>query len=529
MTWPRGQWRLLPLLAGVALVLSAPVGEARRRPAPGPQLTAPPLPPSGPRPPWPRRARSGVKVLPLWVQQLTPAARRSLGIDAGELIKMGLPPRRLRQLGVRPRGQGLIDPSQWPAEPPSTSPVDPGRLGQAMQRLCPVLIAPRRVQRYAGWITRYSRRFGVDPLLLAALIYQQSRCHARAHNAWGLGLTMINPAMHRPRIKQGRYRYWALKGGAWRPAQQPLDRFPFTRASLLRPEPNIYFAAGILGTIGEQCPHACGWFGSVHHRHPVSHFVWGDRVRGAGAEDRILRARRRLLAYYSGAPQVPLARFEGLPLHSPLDGPPLKVTSGFGDDRDGGSRRHTGVDFASDTGEPVRAIADGVVTLAGVDRGHNRLRSLDPRLTRRVPPRRIGKRGLLVTIAHARDLSSEYMHLSAYVVRTGQRVKGGQLIGYVGRSGIKESDAHLHFGLRHHGVNRDPVPCLRPYAFPQQATYIGRNNLHRRVERQTRRERRQLRQLRTRLRGRSGRRGRAARRPWVGGPSRPTRDRPASP
>jgi murein DD-endopeptidase MepM/ murein hydrolase activator NlpD len=213
----------------------------------------------------------------------------------------------------------------------------------------------------------------------------------------------------------------------------------------------------------------------VPHRHAVSHFIWGDRVRGAGPEDRVLRARRRLIGYYNARPVAALGRFRDLPLSCPLDGAPRKTTSGLGDDREGGKRRHTGVDLDSEQGEPVRAVADGKVVLAGVDRGANRLRPLDPKLTRLVPAARMGPRGLLVVVEHARKLTSHYMHLSAYVVRTGQRVKGGQLLGYVGRTGMQESEAHLHLGLQHKNKHIDPLVHLRPYLFAPTATYVGSN------------------------------------------------------
>ena len=59
-------------------------------------------------------------------------------------------------------------------------------------------------------------------------------------------------------------------------------------------------------------------------------------------------------------------------------GDPRKLTSVMGDDRDGGVRRHKGVDFAGNRGEPVRAIADGVVTLAGVDLKTGPTKNLTP-------------------------------------------------------------------------------------------------------------------------------------------------------
>ena len=50
----------------------------------------------------------------------------------------------------------------------------------------------------------------------------------------------------------------------------------------------------------------------------------------------------------------------------------------------------------------------------------------------------------------------------------------GQVIGYVGRSGIRESSAHLHFELRHQGRHLDPAPRLGPPVFLLQQTYVGR-------------------------------------------------------
>jgi len=54
-------------------------------------------------------------------------------------------------------------------------------------------------------------------------------------------------------------------------------------------------------------------------------------------------------------------------LDCPLDGPPRKLATSWGEPRDGGRRRHLGVDFASMHGEPVRAVADGVVLKADTD------------------------------------------------------------------------------------------------------------------------------------------------------------------
>ena len=58
----------------------------------------------------------------------------------------------------------------------------------------------------------------------------------------------------------------------------------------------------------------------------------------------------------------------------------------------------------------------------------------------------MGAGGLLVALNHDQGLSSHYMHLDDYTVVSGKKVN--DLIGHVGRSGMRESSAHLHFELR---------------------------------------------------------------------------------
>jgi murein DD-endopeptidase MepM/ murein hydrolase activator NlpD len=112
-------------------------------------------------------------------------------------------------------------------------------------------------------------------------------------------------------------------------------------------------------------------------------------------------------------------------------GPPLKtglrVSSGFGSrihPLKGVYQRHTGVDFIAAHGTPVYAIFDGVVTRASRYYGY----------------------GNCVDIRHASAYSSRYGHLSRCVVRSGTRVKKGQLIGYSGSTGTS-TGPHLHLEL----------------------------------------------------------------------------------
>jgi len=391
---------------------------------------------------------------------------------------------------MKAKGQGLIDLKQWPAEPdpPPLKEVDPARLAEALKRLCHDWMPPRRPRRYADWILQYAAKFQVDPFTLAALVYRSSRCLPRQKSNFGAGLTMLNLRMHGAYLRKRAYRYWVLEQGSWVEKEKALPDYGWVRGNMRKAKVNLYFAAALLSIHKEQCPANDGAFGSMPHRHHVSHFVYGDRVMGAGPEDRVLRSRRRLLEYYNSVTPREAGKFQDLTLTAPLDGLPRKVTSGMGRDRSDGARRHKGLDFASTYGEPVYAVADGRISHAGLDRPGGGPVSLEPEEALAVKPSEMGAGGLFVMIRHKHGLISAYMHLSAYTVKTGDRIKAGHLIGHVGRTGIKQSGAHLHFELRHKGRHIDPMKYLNASFFPPTATYRG--NMIIKVERRERRQRR---------------------------------------
>jgi murein DD-endopeptidase MepM/ murein hydrolase activator NlpD len=173
--------------------------------------------------------------------------------------------------------------------------------------------------------------------------------------------------------------------------------------------------------------------------------------------------------------QTDLRREElgGIALVSPLDGYPRVVTSGLGEPRDHGKRLHRGIDFASEHGEPVRSVAPGVVVFAGVDWERRAHIALEPWGAAIVHPRHMGPRGLFVQIDHGDGVTSLYAHLARYDVKVGDRVGAGQRIGEVGRTGIRKSRAHLHFGLFQHGEVLDPLDHLAAYVFPSALTKHG--------------------------------------------------------
>ena len=98
---------------------------------------------------------------------------------------------------------------------------------------------------------------------------------------------------------------------------------------------------------------------------------------------------------------------------------------------------HYGVDLAVPVGTPVSAMQSGLVAYAGEMRGY----------------------GLVVIIQHHAQLRTVYAHLSETAVRSGDRVKGGQVIGKSGRSG-NVTGAHLHFEIQRWGREEDPVELL---------------------------------------------------------------------
>jgi murein DD-endopeptidase MepM/ murein hydrolase activator NlpD len=127
-----------------------------------------------------------------------------------------------------------------------------------------------------------------------------------------------------------------------------------------------------------------------------------------------------------------------LPLHPPLD--PLPEGGRFGSRRiiNGQPKSpHSGADYTASAGEPILAVADGVVALA------------DEHFFA----------GNSVFLDHGDGLFSMYFHMSRINVREGETVRRGQVIGEVGATG-RVTGPHLHFGLRWHRARIDPALLL---------------------------------------------------------------------
>ena len=124
---------------------------------------------------------------------------------------------------------------------------------------------------------------------------------------------------------------------------------------------------------------------------------------------------------------------------TPVSG--YKLTSPFGMRKHpvlGVVRMHNGVDMACAQGTPIYATRAGKVTRTAYQ---------------------AGGAGNYVSINHLDGFSSVYMHMTHYVVSAGQTVSQGQLIGYVGNTGLS-TGPHLHFGISYAGTYVNPLAYI---------------------------------------------------------------------
>jgi murein DD-endopeptidase MepM/ murein hydrolase activator NlpD len=114
-------------------------------------------------------------------------------------------------------------------------------------------------------------------------------------------------------------------------------------------------------------------------------------------------------------------------------------------------RAHKGVDYAAATGTPIKATGDGKIVHRGTKGGY----------------------GNTVIIQHGTKYSTLYAHMSKFRggLGVGSRVKQGQVIGYIGSSGLA-TGPHLHYEFQVDGVHRDPLRVKLPGAEPLQAKYL---------------------------------------------------------
>ncbi|BAV64500.1 M23 family metallopeptidase [Sphingobium cloacae] len=135
-------------------------------------------------------------------------------------------------------------------------------------------------------------------------------------------------------------------------------------------------------------------------------------------------------------------------LAQPVSG---RISSGYGQRRHpilGYTRMHAGVDFAARYGSPIYAVTDGTVSYAGRHGGH----------------------GNYVRLEHGGGLATGYAHMSRIAAVSGQRVRRGQVIGYVGSTGLS-TGPHLHYELYRNGRTVNPLSVT----FTTTAQLAGRD------------------------------------------------------
>ncbi len=158
----------------------------------------------------------------------------------------------------------------------------------------------------------------------------------------------------------------------------------------------------------------------------VGDLLYGGLIRGGKPQMQMLQWKGR---WYEASG---VGKTRGAML-SPVGG---RISSHYGLRRHpilGYMRMHSGIDFSAGYGTPIHASADGVVNYAGRNGGH----------------------GNYVRIAHGGGLSTGYSHMSRIAAAPGQRVRQGQIIGYVGSTGLS-TGPHLHYEMYRNGVKINP-------------------------------------------------------------------------
>ena len=132
-----------------------------------------------------------------------------------------------------------------------------------------------------------------------------------------------------------------------------------------------------------------------------------------------------------------------IPSRNPLES--ARLSSGYGMRTHpvlGVRRGHKGIDLADASGTPIYATADGVVSRADWFSSY----------------------GLYVSLEHGGSLQTRYGHMSRLNVAAGQRVRKGEIVGYVGSTG-RSTGPHLHYEVRVNGEAVNPVPYMQAGEF----------------------------------------------------------------
>ncbi|MDE6301348.1 MAG: M23 family metallopeptidase [Muribaculaceae bacterium] len=154
--------------------------------------------------------------------------------------------------------------------------------------------------------------------------------------------------------------------------------------------------------------------------------------------DHLLYHQIKSFDYLNSQASLMADRLTHIPSIQPISSKHMKtMASGYGYRSDpiyGTSKFHEGMDFSAAIGTPVYATGDGTVRVADWESGY----------------------GNCIDIDHGFNYLTRYAHLSQILVRPGQAVKRGDLIGKVGNTG-KSTGPHLHYEVRFRGQPQNPV------------------------------------------------------------------------
>lgn len=156
-----------------------------------------------------------------------------------------------------------------------------------------------------------------------------------------------------------------------------------------------------------------------------------QRLQGQQTGDSQFRSLFTAIREMEGTASQPIS----IPSRRPVDS--MTLTSSFGTRNDpfsGRRARHNGIDIPGPVGTPIYATADGTVGRA----------------------QRLGGYGNYVEIEHGYSLQTRYGHLSAIAVTSGQKVRRGDIIGYMGSTG-RSTGSHLHYEVRIAGAPQNPL------------------------------------------------------------------------
>ncbi len=149
---------------------------------------------------------------------------------------------------------------------------------------------------------------------------------------------------------------------------------------------------------------------------------------------------------WGSAAGVPTRAQVAIPSINPVEA--MTFSSGFGNRRAptrGASRNHKGIDIRGPVGTPIFATADGIVGRAQWVRGY----------------------GKYVELEHGNAIETRYGHMSALNVYAGQRVRKGEIIGYMGSTG-RSTGSHLHYEVRIAGEAVNPSSFLAAASSPSE-------------------------------------------------------------